>query len=133
MVLVGLVNLALFSYGNFYKFRPTNPSDRESKVKGAKTESITTELPELPDSEELSSNRTSETEQIIIKTSASSESVYKFYKNILLSKGWTINGDTQIEGGYVTKYSTQGKSLVISVTSDQSLNKRIVGIEVSYN
>jgi hypothetical protein len=135
IILPIIIAFSIFSYVMFVGYEPTIENTEESSdVQGISTEKIV--LPVLFNSEVLSQNSGTNTENITLQTPNSPEEVIEFYDTALNKKGWEI--DSQGETGtFLTKrYKKDKDSISISTSrqlAEQSENITIVTIEVMDN
>src|SRR3989338_7652496 len=91
-LIVALVASAIFSYYKFQTFQLKNYSSSPSKQDSKKTVKAPADLPVPVDAKEVSSNTNPSGGQLVLESTDDAESVYTFYKNILLGKHWIIKG-----------------------------------------
>ncbi|MBI4091478.1 hypothetical protein HY419_01855 [candidate division WWE3 bacterium] len=125
-----LTGIMTFSYFKFATFSPSKEYSIRKESLVSERE-VKNEIPTPLNSQELSSNKYEDGGQTILQTEEQSESVYNFYKNVLLGKKWKLKGDTKIENGYITVYEKNEDLVTISITNDTIINKTIVSVNYS--
>ncbi len=124
--------VCVFSYFSFAKYKP-EIHDVDAKVKGAKTYSVVNDLPTIPDSVELSSQKSPESGFINFKTELDQNAVQKFYYNVLTAKEWKFKDDVVVNKDRNLSFSKSGFDINIRITKDESDNKQLVSVEYKKN
>ena len=124
-VLLVVAVVSILSVYNFQKFKPNVSSARRAKEGEQAGIHLPSDLPIPLNSKELSTVQSTDNIQMNLESEEKSESIYNFYKNILLDKGWSIKSNAVTENGYVTNYQKDENELIISITRDNSINKSI--------
>lgn len=96
-------------------------------MKGYSTDS-SLDLPIPFDSEKISKSTTSDTKQLMIKSTRSQEDLQKYFKNVLLAKKWQVDKQTVDEKFIETVYKKdKDRVMVISSTDEE---KTILTVEI---
>ncbi len=124
--------VCVFSYYSFAKFKPSAIQE-EPKVKGAKAYSVVNDLPTIPDSTELSSQKSPEAGYINFKTELDSNAVQKFYYNVLTAKEWKMTGDSTQNKSRILAFKKASYEIDIHITKDNQDNKQLVSVQYRKN
>ena len=118
--------LVAVSYFIFQTYQPKNLK-QVREVKGYSTDS-SLDLPIPFDSEKISKSTTSDTKQLMIKSTRSQEDLQKYFKNVLLAKKWQVDKQTVDEKFIETVYKKdKDRVMVISSTDEE---KTILTVEI---
>ncbi len=117
--LPALFALVLVLGGSYYLFTDYRP-DLLSQVKGAKSQKVSKNylatIPLPAGSQEVGRNERDDFTQITASCPRSVQEVQKFFRSVLVSKGWKPK--TQAEDGLLSVvYSRDGEKLEVSVLS----------------
>jgi hypothetical protein len=124
--------VCVFSYFSFAKYKP-QIQDSEPKVKGAKTISVVNDLPTIPDSTELSSQKSPESGFINFKTELDQNAIQKFYYNVLTAKEWKAKEDTVVNKDRNLSFTKSNYEVNIRITKDESDKKQLVSVQYKKN
>lgn len=106
-----LIQVSFFTYVNFLAYKP-KVLRQLSEVKGVQTIETDT-LPYPEGYNKISYDTTSKSRVTTVEISKSTKDVQNFYKNVLLSKGWEVESESDL----VVKYKKEGKFITITTAS----------------
>lgn len=122
-----LIALSVFSYVTFSNIRY---EIKQTPNKSASSQGNFFErLPAPVGYTILSTNISSDSNQITIQTTKDMEVAYDFYKNVFISVGWELKKESSEVGSKLAKFDKDGTELVLNVTYDYKNKTSVVNIE----
>lgn len=124
-----LLSLALYSYGSFSNFKPKSlvPVREVKGVKVEEDERIKLPFPE--NYKIIGRNIKDGNEHITYQTSQTPKNIQTFYRNIMISKDWTMESTSKAGIFTTTKYESANKGVSVT-TSSQPIDEQ-TGKEVT--
>lgn len=119
-ILLALMLVSFISYRIFSVYKPAVIS--EKKVQGTsvvREEGYLSSVPLPLSSKIVGENYSEKFEQVTATVEKSPDYIFKFYKNVLVSKGWDIKTENTDTGGEVT-YRREAQDFSVSVLSYDS-------------
>lgn len=122
-----LIALSVFSYVTFSNIRY---EIKQTPNKSASSQGNFFERLPAPEGYTiLSTNISSDSNQITIQTTKDMEVAYDFYKNVFISVGWELKKESSEVGSKLAKFDKDGTELVLNVTYDYKNKTSVVNIE----
>jgi hypothetical protein len=119
-ILCALVLVSFLSYRIFSIYKPS--SQREKKVQGANVARDVSYLASIPlplTSKVVGETYSERSEQVTARVEKGPDYILKFYRNVLITKGWVIKTETSDSGGEIT-YRRGDERFTVSVLSYDS-------------